>query len=178
MSLYVCVRNLICFFSQIPYPIHISIHRDLYWSHMSIWIHYNDVIMIVIASQITSVSIVWSTVCSGADQRKHQSSATLAFVRGIHRWPVDSPHKRPVTQKMFPFHDVIILGQISLGNVLFPHYIKPLPEPTLTNHQWDRAIFISGQFHKSHTSHHSANLLENYSFKISHISPRSQAVGS
>ena len=55
-----------------------------------------------IASQITGVTIVCSTVASGADQRKHQSSASLAFVRGIHRWPVNSPHKRPVTRKMFP----------------------------------------------------------------------------
>ena len=47
-------------------------------------------------------------VCSGADQRKHQSAASLAFVRGIHRWPVDSPQKGPVTRKMFPFDDVII----------------------------------------------------------------------
>ena len=59
-----------------------------------------------IASQITSLTIVYSTVYSGADQRKHQSSASLAFVRGIHRWPVNSPHKWPVTQKMFPFDDV------------------------------------------------------------------------
>ena len=43
-----------------------------------------------------------------ADQRKHQSSASLAFVRGIHRWPVNSPHKWPVTRKMFPFDDVIV----------------------------------------------------------------------
>ena len=45
----------------------------------------------------------------GADQRKHQSSASLAFVRRIHRWPVNSPRKRPVTRKMFPFDDVIML---------------------------------------------------------------------
>ena len=50
--------------------------------------HYNDVIMSAMASQITSVSIVCSTVCSGADQRKQQSSASLAFVRGIYRWPL------------------------------------------------------------------------------------------
>ena len=43
----------------------------------------------------------------GVDQRKHQSSASLAFVWGIHRGPVTSPHKGPVTQKMFPFDDVI-----------------------------------------------------------------------
>ena len=62
-----------------------------------------------IVSQITGVSIVYLTVCSGVDQRKHQSSATLAFAGGIHRWPVNSPHKRPVTRKTFPFDDVIIL---------------------------------------------------------------------
>ena len=60
------------------------------------------------ACQITGVSIVYSNVCSGADQRKHQSSASLAFVRGIHRWPVNSPQKGPVTRKMFPFDDVIM----------------------------------------------------------------------
>ena len=71
-------------------------------------IHYNNVIMWAMASQITSLAIVCSTVYSGADHRKHQSSASLAFVRGIHRWPVNSPHKGPVTRKMFPFDDVIM----------------------------------------------------------------------
>ena len=46
--------------------------------------------------------------CLDADQRKHQSSASLAFVQGIHRGPVNSPHKWPVTRKMFPFDDVIM----------------------------------------------------------------------
>ena len=62
-----------------------------------------------IASPITSLMIVYSTVCSDADQRKHQSSASLAFVWGIHRRPVNSPHKWPVTRKMFPFDDVIMI---------------------------------------------------------------------
>ena len=62
-----------------------------------------------IASQITSLTSVYSTVYSGADQSKHQSSASLAFVWGIHRGPVNSPHKWPVTRKMFPFDDVIML---------------------------------------------------------------------
>ena len=70
--------------------------------------HYGDVIMGAIASQITSLAIVYSTVYSDADQRKHQSSASLAFVRGIHRGPVNSPHKRPVMRKMLPFDDVIM----------------------------------------------------------------------
>ena len=70
--------------------------------------HYDDVIMSTIASQITSLTIVYSTIYSGADQSKHQSSASLAFVWGIHRGPVNSPHKWPVTRKMFPFDDVIM----------------------------------------------------------------------
>ena len=79
--------------------------------------HYNDVIMSAVASQITSVSIVCSTVGSGADQRKHQSSASLAFVQGIHRLPVYSPHKGPVTRKMFPLDDVImIIWKLPVGS--------------------------------------------------------------
>ena len=70
--------------------------------------HYSDVIMTTIASQITSLTIVYSTVYSGADQSKHQRSASLVFVWGIHRGPVSSPHKWPVTRKMFPFDDVIM----------------------------------------------------------------------
>ena len=60
------------------------------------------------SSQITSLTIVYSTVYSGADQSKHQSSALLAFVWGIHRGPVNSPHKWPLTRKMFPFDDVVM----------------------------------------------------------------------
>ena len=70
-------------------------------------VHYTDVIMTMIASQITSLTIVYSIVRSGADQRKHQSSASVAFVRGIHRdrW---FPRTRPVPPKMFPIDDVIM----------------------------------------------------------------------
>ena len=71
-------------------------------------IHCNDVIISVMASQITRLTIVYSNVYSGADQRKYQSSASLAFMRGIHRSSVNSPHKWPVTRKMFPFDDVIM----------------------------------------------------------------------
>ena len=73
----------------------------------------SDVIMNTVASQITSISIAYSIVCSCADQRKHQGSASLAFFREIHRWPVNSPHKRLVTRKMFPLNDVIMLLQKS-----------------------------------------------------------------
>ena len=73
------------------------------------YLHYDDVIMSEIASQITSLTIVYSTVLSGADQSKHQSSVSLAFVWEIHRWPVNFPHKWPVTRKIFPFDDVIMV---------------------------------------------------------------------
>ena len=73
--------------------------------------HYSDVIMSAMAPLITGVSIVYSTVCWGTDQRKHQGSTLLAFVRGIHRWPVNSPYKWPTTRKMFPFGDVIMSTQ-------------------------------------------------------------------
>ena len=76
------------------------------------WCHYIDVIVGAMASQITSLTVVYSTVYSGADQRKHQSSASLAFVRGIHRGPVNYPHKWPVARKMFPFDDVIMIMSI------------------------------------------------------------------
>ena len=71
-------------------------------------LHYNDVIIGTIASQITSLTIVFSTAYSDADLRKPQSFASLASVRGVPRGPVNSAHKYPVTQKMFPFDDVIM----------------------------------------------------------------------
>ena len=64
--------------------------------------------MSAMTSQISGVSIVCSTVCASTDQRKYQSPGALAFVRGIHVWPVDSPHKGPVTRKMFPFDNVMM----------------------------------------------------------------------
>ena len=79
-------------------------------------VHYDDVIMTMLASQITSLTVVYSIVYSGVNQRKHQSSASLAFVREIHRGPVNFPHKWPVTRKMLPFDDVIM----HLGNRKWP----------------------------------------------------------
>ena len=88
---------------------------ETHWSYVSLALaidHYSDVLMSTMASQITSGSIICSNFCSGTDQKKLQSSTSLAFVRGIHRWPVNSLHKGPVTRKMFPlmfpFDDVIM----------------------------------------------------------------------
>ena len=84
--------------------------------------HYNDVIVIAMASQITSLTIVYPSVYSGTDQRKHQRSASLDFVRGIHRWPVNSPHKGPVARKMFPFDDVI-MGAPKITHACIIHWL-------------------------------------------------------
>ena len=64
--------------------------------------------MDMMVSQITNLTIVYSTVYSGADQRKDQNSASLTFVQGIHQRSVNSLHKWPVTRKVFPFDDVIM----------------------------------------------------------------------
>ena len=93
-----------------------SIHGSMSHEHVMMW-HYSDVIINATASQITGVSIVYSAVCSGGDQRKHQSSASLAFVRGISRWPVNSPHKGPSTRKMLPFDDVIMKTLLKYGSL-------------------------------------------------------------
>ena len=93
-----------------PKPTSEPILTYYWWDLMEIWWkHYSDVIMGAIASQITSLIIVYSTVYSDADRRKRQSSASLAFVWGIHMGPVNSLHKWPVTRKMFPFDDVIMI---------------------------------------------------------------------
>ena len=80
-------------------------------------VYYNDVMMGALASQITSLTIVYSDVYSDADQRKHQRSVSLAFMRGIHRWLVNSPHKWPVTRKMLPFDDVIMISSELLQRI-------------------------------------------------------------
>ena len=103
-----CIIFILCFLSFI-YSI---FHNDA---------HYIDVTMGAIPSQITSLAIVYLIVYSGADQRKHQSSASLAFVRGIHQWSVNSPHKWPVTRKKFPFDDVIM----ATTEKRFPHRWLP-----------------------------------------------------
>ena len=82
----------------------------------------NDVIMSTMASQITSVLIVYSIVCLGTDQRKHQSSASLAFVRGIHRRQVNSPHEGRVTR----FDDVIMRQLYNNEH----HWVKQFKEDT------------------------------------------------
>ena len=95
-----------------------------------------------IASQITSLTIVYSTFYPGADQSKHQSSASLAFVWGIHRGTVNSPHKWPVTQKMFPLYDIIMsraccnLCKAWRLYILKQSYLDVLQEPHLYNSSW------------------------------------------
>ena len=81
-------------------PVCFEIHMALQWCH----------------NERRGVSNHQSHDCLLKDERKHQSSASLAFVRGIHRGPVNSSHKWPITQKMFPFDDVIIDLGYTTGN--------------------------------------------------------------
>ena len=112
----------------ILYVFIVNDHTTCFW-------HYDDVIMTMLASQITSLTVVYSIVYSGVNQRKHQSSASLAFVREIHRGPVNFPHKWPVTRKMLPFDDVIMTGvEISLRAMA-------------SCLQWWLILFICGPFY-------------------------------
>ena len=101
--------------------------------------HYSDVIMGAMASQITILMIVFPTVYSGADHRKQQSSASMAFVRGIHRWPVNSPHKWPVTRKMFPFNDVIMTK--SKADASQNLTVKEIHKTWTMSHQGDGSFY-------------------------------------
>ena len=130
-------------------------HTKNYWREQRVYImtpswlhhallesnHYIDVTMTTIVSQITSLTVVYSIVYSGVDQRKHQSSASLAFVRGIHR-----------DRKMFPIDDVIMYKHLSRMLTL--------------DHIWDYYSSVRSYlylclsaFHKQckHASHHSWN---------------------
>ena len=93
------------------------------FSKANAWIALVIILVDVDTSSSNSISLQWrhnerddvpnhrrfyATVCSGEGERKRQSSALLAFVRGIYRWPVNSPPKGPETRKMIPFEDVII----------------------------------------------------------------------
>ena len=119
------------------FPSQMAINEEstsMSWHH-----HYNDVIIGTMASQITSLTIIYSTVYSGADQRKHQSSASLAFVWGIHRGPVNSPHKWPVTRKMFPFDDVIMIMWIcfsEIGSIQWRNQYTSYDRPYLSQNLW------------------------------------------
>ena len=110
--------------------------------------HYDDVIMSAMASQITSLTIVYSSVYSGADQGKYQSSASLAFVRGIHRWPVNSPHEGPVTRKMFPSDDVIMINwtptytfQSNLIQIQQLHFVPASMYGSILNFEFENYTF-------------------------------------
>ena len=116
-------------------------------------IHYNDAIMGAMASQITSLAIVYSNIYSGADQRKHQSPASLALVRGIHQWTW------PVMRKMFPFDDVIMSKAVYERNHIISERLLthlPLDEMTAISQRifsdafsWTKSFVLWLEFHWS-----------------------------
>ena len=83
-------------------------------------------------SQITSLTAVYLTVYSGVDHRKHQSSASFTFVRGIHRWPVNSPHKRSITRNMFPFDDAIMTVTVTFASQYTCVFVHVIAMPQCT----------------------------------------------
>ena len=103
------------------------------------------------ASQITSLTIVYPTVYSDADQRKHQSSASLAFVRGIHQWAVNSPHKGPVTRKCFHcwrHHGMVQANNPNEKTVALPHWLLLTPYDVINRgHHW--LIIMEDMLHSS-----------------------------
>ena len=108
----------------------------------AIWkIHYNDVIMGTIASRITSLRIVYSTVYSDAEQRKYQSSASLAFVWGIHRAPMNSSHKWPVTGKMIWWrHHVCFNHGVIRNSMALLHHSTSVIRVKLTDKQFRKRL--------------------------------------
>ena len=110
--------------------------------------HYSDIIMSTMASQITGVWIDYTNLCSGADKRKHQSSPSLAFVRGNHRSPVDYPHKGPATRNMFPFDDVTMsddkVSIITRFSAVYNREPKTMHSIHLRNMHKDSALSCCG----------------------------------
>ena len=173
------------------------------WTKISS-VHYCEVIMGAVASKITSLTIVYSTVYLDADQSIHQNSALLVFVRGIHHGPANSPHKWPVTRKMFPFDDVIMdspvntwlkmisndsgngLSQIqpqattstNAGGGLLPEGTKLLTKPMWTSHQWGSVEFASEEIYNRYLTHQSLNHFQNHIHvsTLSFTSPWGQCV--
>ena len=92
----------------------------------------DGLMMSAMASQITGVSIVYSIVCSSTNQGKHQRSSSLAFVRGIHRWPVNSPHKGPVK---------VFLIVMSLSLVIHGKQWKSTVE-IFHDHPFSRLVYV------------------------------------
>ena len=86
--------------------------------------HYSNFIMGAMASQITSLTIVYSTVHSGADQRKHQSSASLAFYAENSPVTSEFPAQMASNAETFPFDDVIMSNKIRI----LPTVIKVSPD--------------------------------------------------
>ena len=135
-------RNSFLFFNFKLRKIIVYLSRFLLHWMQRYWKYYSDTIMRVMASQIISLTIVYSTVCSGADQRKHQSSVSLAFVRGIHLLQVNSLHKGPVIQKIFPFDDVIMNGMIQkMANTQYININSECPSDAIWQHISSSALF-------------------------------------
>ena len=125
-------------------------------------LHYDDVIMGEIASQVTSLTIVYSTVYSDADQRKHQSSPSLAFVRGIHRDRWIPRTNGQLRGKCFHLMTSSWMGELRgvLGDVC-KKIDRLITAPHFWNLNWYAAI--NGNFNENSLSNLSTQTLDNSS---------------
>ena len=121
--------------------------------------------MSAMESQITSLTTVYSIVYSGADQRKHQSSTSLAFERGIHPWSVNSPHKGPATRKMVPFDDVIMMNGHRFETFRFDFGYR-LSYCAIVMSYGDRGLGQDGQRHRLGAVRHQVITLTNVVFSL------------
>ena len=103
------------------------------------FLHYDDVTMGGMTSQITSLAIVYSTVYSGADQRKHQSPATLAFVRGI---PAQMASNAETASIWWRHHDCGQIIIFTCGLERYTHY-QGLQYITTGCSSWWKSYLIS-----------------------------------
>ena len=132
-------------------------------THIRAHTHYNNVIMGAIATQTTSLTIVYSTVYTGPDQRKHQSSASLAFVRAIHRgdrceFPAQMASNAENVSIWWRYHDIH-------SNGLNPYHCC-LIIPQLTHwgqvtHIWVGNLTINGSDNGLSPSRHQAIIWTN-----------------
>ena len=116
--------------------------------------HYSNVIMSAMASQITGVSMVCSTVCPGAGQKKTSKLRVTGLLGGIHRRPVNSPNKGPVTRKMLPFDDVIVLKAASFfqgKEICFCYNEDSFTIVDVTNKEHPKMVSKRGYLHSMYT---------------------------
>ena len=114
--------------------------------------------MTAMASQITSLMVVYLTVYSDADQRKHQSSASLAFVRGIHRNRWIPRTKGQLHGKYF-----------HLMTSSCQNWVSKQTSSCLITHQQPVPVSLSGSPYQMWNSHSKDKMMSQMSYPLSRV---------